>query len=96
MASPQVCGVIACALEIYPHWKQEDAKAYIIAIAKASQLVESNGGPGDGQDLQDAPNLFLYYKKEREVSGNVFPKINYQSRPATGAVWPRRRIRQTL
>ena len=96
MASPQVCGVIACALEIYPHWKQEDAKAYITAIAKANQLVESNGGPGDAQDLQDAPNLFLYYKKEREVSGNVFPKINYQSRPATGAVWPRRRIRQTL
>jgi hypothetical protein len=96
MASPQVCGVIACALEIYPHWKQEDAKAYITSIAKSGQLVTNNNGPTNGQDLQGAPNLFLHYKKERESAGNVFPKINYQSRPTTGAVWPRRRIRQTL
>ena len=96
MASPQVCGVLACALETYPDMNQERAKAYITAIAKAGQLVATSGGPTDGQDLQGAPNLYLFYKKERETSGNVFPKINYKPRPTTGSVYPRPRIKRTL
>ena len=96
MASPQVCGVLACALEIYPNMNQTQAKAYILAYAKAGQLTATSGGAADGQDLQGAANLFLYYYKERAVSGNTFPKINYKPRPATGAVYPRPRIRRTL
>ena len=75
---------------------QADAKAYIIALAKSGQLTATSGGPADGQDLQGAPNLFLYYQKERQSSGNTFPKINYKPRPATGAVYPRPRIKRTL
>jgi hypothetical protein len=96
MASPQVCGVLACALEIYPHWNQQSAKDYIVRYAKLDQLTESNGGATDGQDLQGAPNLFLYYYKERISLGNMFPKLNYNPRPSTGAVFPRLRIRRTL
>lgn len=96
MASPQVCGVIACALELYPHWNQVQAKEYITKIAKANQLTATSGGPADGQDLQGAPNLFLYYRKERAVDGNVFPKTNYNFRPSSGAVYPRPRVRRTL
>ena len=96
MASPQVCGVIACALEIYPEMNQERAKAYITAIAKSDQLTATAGGPTDGQDLQGAPNLYLFYKKEREVNGSVYPKINYKPRPSSGAVWPRPRVKRTL
>lgn len=96
MASPQVCGVIACALEIYPEMNQERAKAYITAIAKSDQLTATSGGPTDGQDLQGAPNLYLFYKKEREVNGSVYPKINYKPRPSSGAVWPRPRVKRTL
>ena len=95
MASPQVCGVLACALEIYPNMTQEEAKAYILAYAKENKLTTSSGGPTDGQDLQGAPNLFLYYYKERQTSGNTFPKINYKPRPSTGSVFPRPRIRRT-
>ena len=94
MASPQVCGVIACALETYPSMTQEQAKAYILAYAKSNQLTASTGGPTDGQDLQGAPNLFLFYKREREISGNVFPKFNNKFRPSTGQVWPRVRIKR--
>ena len=94
MASPQVCGVLACALETYPSMTQEQAKAYITAYAKPNQLTASNGGPIDGQDLQGAPNLFLFYKREREISGNVFPKFNNKFRPSTGQVWPRVRIKR--
>ena len=96
MASPQVAGVLACALEIYPHMNQTSAKAYILGYAKTNQLTATSGGPADGQDLQGAANLFLYYAKERLLSGNTFPKINYQPRPSTGAVFPRPRIRRTL
>jgi len=96
MASPQVCGVLACALEIYPEMNQERAKSYITAIAKADQLTATSGGPTDGRDIQGAPNLFLFYKPERPYDGNVYPKINYKLRPTSGAVWPRPRIKRTL
>ena len=96
MASPQVCGVLACALEIYPNMNQAQAKAYILAYAKQSQLIVTTGGAADAQDLQGAANLVLYYYKERLVNGNTFPKINYKPRPTTGSVYPRPRIRRTL
>jgi len=96
MASPQVCGVLACALETYPYMNQVQAKAYILGHAKANQITTNSNGPTNGQDLQGSANLFLYYNKERATSGNTFPKLNYQPRPATGAVYTRRRIRRTL
>ena len=96
MASPQVCGVLACALETYPHMNQTQAKAYILGHAKAGQITTNSNGPTNGQDLQGSANLFLYYYKERAISGNTFPKLNYQPRPTSGAVYPRRRIRRTL
>ena len=95
MASPQVCGVIACALEKYPHWNQYQAKQYIQAIAKSNQVAESNGGPADGQDLQSAPNLFLFYKIERPVTGTAYPSVTNSLRPETGALYPRPRVRRT-
>ena len=96
MASPQVCGVLACALETYPHMNQQQAKEYILGHAKVGQLTAPSGGPTDGQDLQGSENLFLYYYKERPESGNIFPKVNYMPRPTSGAVYPRRRRRGTV
>ena len=75
---------------------QAQAKAYILAYAKQSQLIVTTGGAADAQDLQGAANLVLYYYKERLVNGNTFPKINYKPRPTTGSVYPRPRIRRTL
>jgi hypothetical protein len=96
MASPQVCGVLACALEVYPNMTPAQAKAYILGIAKSNQLTVTSGGPADIRDTQGTANLFLYYRKERETSGNVFPKINYKLRPTAGIAYPRPRIRRTL
>jgi subtilisin family serine protease len=94
MASPQVCGVLACALEVYPDMTPTQAKAYIVGIAKANQLTVTSGGPADIRDTQGAPNLFLYYKKERESLGHVSPKINYQIRPSLGVAYPRTRMKR--
>jgi len=93
MASPQVCGVLACALEIYPNMTPAQAKNYILGYAKKNQLTDNGGGPADTTDLQGSANLYLYYPQERPITGNVFPKKNYQFRPTTGNVYPRPKIR---
>jgi subtilisin family serine protease len=92
MASPNVCGVLACALEQNPRWNQVQAKAYIMGIAKQGQINASTGGPADIRDLQGAPNLYLYYKKERPTEGQTIPKLSQGVRPTSGMAWPRTRI----
>lgn len=92
-ACPQVCGVLACILETYPDFTQEQAKEYIISHAVSGQLTDSTSALNDYQGLHGAPNLVLAYYKERPTEGNVFPKLNYKFRPTSGAVYPRVRRR---
>jgi hypothetical protein len=92
MASPQVCGVLACILEIYPNMKQSEALQYVTTYAKTGQITATAGGITDYTDLQGSANRYLFYVKERALTGEVYPKNNYKSRPATGAVFPRTRI----
>jgi len=94
MASPQVCGVLACALEIFPDMKQAEAKEYITKIAKIDQLTPTGTGYADPNDINGSPNLFLYYKREREETGNSFPKTTFKARPTSGATYPRTRIKR--
>jgi hypothetical protein len=96
MASPQVCGVLACALEQNPHWRQEQAKAYITGIAKQNQITDTNGGPSDFRDLQGAPDKYLFYKKERPDTGQTVPKNSPGPRPSSGVVYPRPKIYRSL
>lgn len=92
MASPQVCGVLACALELNPHWNQVQAKAYITGIAKTNQVVGTSGGPADIRDLQGAANKYLYYRNDRPESGQTVPKNSQGVRPSSGLAWPRPKI----
>jgi hypothetical protein len=92
MASPQVCGVIACALELNPHWNQEQAKSYITGIAKQGQITATSGGPADDRDLQGSPNLYLFYRKDRPITGLSIPRNNQNARPSNGQTWPRPKI----
>jgi subtilisin family serine protease len=95
MASPQVCGVLACLLEIYPNLTQEEARNYIITNSKKDQIFNTNGGYNDDYSLQGSPNRYLYYYKERADTGTTWPKLNYKTRPSTGRLYPRQRIRKT-
>ena len=45
-------------------------------------------------NLCGSENRFLFYPKERETSGGVFPNKVYLNRPGTGSVYPRVRTRQ--
>lgn len=95
MASPQVTGVLACALEIYPSMNQATARNYILGYSKLSQMTDTAGSYSDLTSLQGATNRYLYYKEERASTGNTWPKQNYFVRPSAGAAWPRPRVRRT-
>ena len=59
MASPQVCGILACALETNPTYNQNSILSYIVQAAKVGQIPDSAGGPTDVYSLQGAPNRYL-------------------------------------
>ena len=96
MASPQVCGVLACVLETYPNMTQAEAMSYIKHYSTSNQLLDTQGEYDDFTSLQGSENRYLRYHKERKDSGNVFPKLNLKPRPSTGAVWPRPRVKRSL
>lgn len=94
MASPQVCGLIACLLEMYPNMTQTEALEYIITNGVLDQMYDSGADSAiDNNSLQDAPNRYLFFKRERQLAGSVFPKRNFKPRPSSGAAYPRPRIR---
>jgi subtilisin family serine protease len=96
MASPQVCGVLACALEIYPRMKQAEAVAYIKHYARLNQMTNTAGGYSDLTSLQGSDNRYLFYYQERKDTGAVFPKNNYKIRTTSVLKYPRTRIRRTI
>lgn len=93
MASPQVCGVLACVLEAYPSMNQADALHYIQSYSRLNQITGTSGGTSDTHDLQGAPNLYLYAYPERPLVNSVYPKRNFKVRPTVGNVFPRANIR---
>lgn len=92
MASPQVTGVLACLLEIYPNMNQSEALAYLRYYGKSNKLTARNTWPITFDDLQGANNLYLKYVRERPLDGLVYPKVNMRTRPTSGQVFPRQRI----
>lgn len=94
MASPQVCGLLACVLESYPRWTQAQALEYLIATCGVNQMFDSGGGYTDFLSLQGAPNRYLAYRAERTPDGATFPRRNRFLRPPDGAVYPRTNIRR--
>lgn len=89
MASPQVTGVLASLLEVYPRWKQADARQYLSDLSKSSQVADTGGALSDWFALRGAANKYLYYRQERPDSGSTWPKVNYNTRPANGVAYPR-------
>jgi hypothetical protein len=94
MASPQVCGVLACALEIYPNMTPAQAMNYIKTFGKTGQMTDTGGGTSDITSLQGSDNRYLFAKKERPDNGKSVPNHNYFIRPSSGAVYPRTRIKR--
>jgi hypothetical protein len=94
MASPQVCGVLACLLEVYPEFNQTQIINYLNLNSKYNQITDTAGSYTDFTSLQGSTNKYLYYKKERSDIGKTWPKLNYLPRPASGRMFPRVKVRR--
>jgi hypothetical protein len=94
MASPQVCGCLACYAEQNPNLKSDEALEYLITHSKKNEIGSTGIDYGDAFWFGDnGNNRYLFYKRERELSGNTYPKTAFKNRPATGSVYPRVKLR---
>lgn len=96
MATAQVTGLVALALEQYPWMTQADAKEYILNYAKAG-LMFSTGSEfsyTDATSLQGGSDRISYYYKERPDTGTLIPKDRQWLRPTSGQVYPRPKIKR--
>lgn len=95
MASPQVCGMVACLAETDPNITNAEAKQWIIDNATTGQMADS--GADDATDvtsLQGSANRILRWYNQRLTSGNTFPQRTFKPRPSTGRLYPRTKIRR--
>lgn len=98
MASPQVTGILACLLEVYPDLNQSQAMEFLNSTFSKPNQLTTNGNSeryqGSYYSLGGAPNRYLFCQLERKINGNVYPKQNTRLRPSTGQMWPRSRIKR--
>jgi subtilisin family serine protease len=97
MASPQVCGILACALEQYPNMNQADIHEYLNQHSTKNQMTTTSGGYTDTTDLQGSENQYVFYEKERFETGVSGPKSTYGPRRSSqnGVKYPRTHMRIT-
>jgi subtilisin family serine protease len=95
MASPQVCGILACLLENFPGMSPSEAKEWIISNSVTGAM--NNSGSDDSMSvtsLWGGPNRLLRWQNQRPTQGQSLPRFNYKNRPLTGAVYPRTAVRR--
>lgn len=94
MASPQVCGILACLMQSNLNLTPAQALEWINYYATKNQITDTGGEQRDPTSLRGSPNQYLFAKKLRPDTGNTFPVSNFFVRPSSGAVWPRPQIRR--
>lgn len=95
MASPQVCGILACYAEQNPNLASSEALTYLITNSKKNQISSTGASYSNYQWLGNSNNRYLFYKLERPTTGQSLPRTTFKNRPATGSVYPRPRIKRT-
>jgi hypothetical protein len=98
MAAPQVTGVLACLLEVYPDLDQSQALDFLNStFSKSNQLSETGNAElyqGSFYSLAGAENRYLFCQLEIKAIGNVYTKQNTKLRQSSGQLWPRSRIKR--
>jgi len=93
MASPQVCGILACYAEQNQNLSSSEALTYLITNSKKNQIGSTGSSYGNYQWFGNSNNRYLFYVLERPLSGRSFPRTTFKNRPTTGPVFPRVKIR---
>lgn len=95
MASPQVCGLLACILEVNPNLTPTQGLEYIKNVAKLSQLTDNlPANQTNIQSLQGSTNRYLFAKTFRNTQGTSYPSTTNFLRPTTGQAYPRTKRRR--
>ena len=94
MASPQVCGLLACYAEQNQNLDSSEALTYLITHSKKNHVNSSGASYNNYQWFGDnGNNRYLFYKLERPISGPCLPRATFKNRPTSGSVYPRVRTR---
>ena len=95
MASPQVCGVIACVAGLNPRFTQEDARGFLDRTSIYSDMSFDLGSSdfNDNTCSLGSPNKYLHIENPRGTGGSI---ANWSelcsSRIASKQVFPRKRV----
>jgi len=91
MSCPEVTGLLACVLELYPRKSPAEIRTYMETYWKQNQLLDTAGGYTDENSLQGAANLYAFHHPERDREGVLVPRIGEWFRPTEGQLWPRKK-----
>ena len=100
MSGPQVAGCVACMMEVYPYFKQEQVKAHLLKNWSQRRLMagETSADANPYNDTEflngSPPRNYLYYNRERPFDGPMWPKKNHATRGENGILYPRNKKRE--
>ena len=91
MASPQVCGVIACLATGKDRFTQADARGYLNKHSVYGDMTfdVAGGGLNDSSCRQGSPNKYLHIENPRQIIGFIQEQSGERS---TGLTFPRTNV----
>ena len=95
MASPQVCGVIACLATGKERFTQADALGYLNQFSIYGDMTfdVAGGGFTDNSSRMGSPNKYLHIKNPRPIVGNIQKQVGVRT---SGLVFPRSSVLNTV
>ena len=97
MASPQICGIIACLAEQEPNLSQAEALQHLKENALAEVGTTGTANHSTYEALGDSHNRYAFIPKKRLDSGMASPAQIHKNRNTTtaGVKYPRVRYQTT-
>ena len=91
MASPQVCGILACLATGKRRFTNSDAKGYLKKLCITGDMTFNTGGGGldDNTCQQGSPNSYLHIENPRPASGLM---EDVKGDRTDGMTYPRRSV----
>jgi len=91
MASPQVCGIIACLAEQEPFLTQAEALQHLKENALAEVGTTGTINHSTYETFGDGPNRYLFMPKKRPETGTLSPAFLHKNRnsDSAGVKYPR-------
>ena len=91
MASPQICGLLACVAEQWPNMAQSEALEFLKESSKSQVGTTGTVVTSPYHAFGDSHNRYVSYFYKRPQSGTLFPHDNHGNRVSStnGVKYPR-------